>query len=132
MTELIAEFSHRVQEKTSFVVQPIVAAALGVVVFVRAALALRAEAAATASIVLGSEPAIRLGVIANLIGAGFYGLLTLVFRYALVPAKTSVALLGAYFHFLRHAGSVAGSLVHVAPMIVQSGAHTLVNLIAAL
>jgi hypothetical protein len=27
---------------------------------------------------------------------------------------------------------VAGSLVHVAPMIVQSGAHTLVNLIAAL
>ena len=129
MSELIAGLSPRLKNTPALLLGQMVTASLTAAVLVRSALTLRAESAATASSVLSAEPVFRLGFVANLIGAAFYGLLTLVLHYAMAPAKLSLSLLAAYLTLLRRAVSEAAILVHFAPALFHEGVHALTYLV---
>jgi len=127
MTELIAELLPRQRTISAEVVARIVVAATAVAVAVRAAHAMRVEAAATASDILSAEPVVRMGLVANLIGAALYGALQFGLHHALAPLKMGVAMYAAYFRLVESAVSAANVplLVHLAPLFLKLAVHDL-------
>ena len=125
MTELIAELLPRQRTLSAGVVARIVVAATAVVAAVRAAHAMRVEAAATASNILSAEPVVRMGLAANLIGAALYGALQFGLHHALAPLKMGFAMYGAYFRLVESAVSAANVplLVHLAPLFLKLAVH---------
>lgn len=100
------------------------AASAGVVA-VRTAVLVRGQAAATASDILASEQASRLGLFANLIGAAVYGAMTFVFHAALAPLQTSLSLIAAYVRFARTVVAADGLTLSLASVLLRAGEHAL-------
>jgi uncharacterized protein DUF4386 len=98
-------------------------AATALALSVRAAILMRGEAAATASDILASEQAGRLGLFANLIGAGVYGAMTFVFHAALAPVQASLSLLSAFVRLARAVVAADGLALSLAPVLLRAGEH---------
>ena len=118
MTELIAELFPRQRTISAGVVARIVVAATAVVVAVRTAHAMRVEAAATASDILSAEPVVRMGLVANVIGAALYGALQFSLHHAVAPLKLGFAIFGTYFQLVKSAVYAANVplIIHLAPL----------------
>lgn len=119
MTDLIGDFSPRETARPLGPFGYLLVAATAIVLTGRAVLSIRAEAAATASGILNSEPVVRMGLAANLLGATVYGFLVLALHYAFAPMRLSFALLHAYFRILAGAAGDLPMFVHLAPLILK-------------
>ena len=104
-------------------------AAGAVVLAVRSAVIARSADAATASDILSSEPVLRLGGAANLIGVAVYGAMTLLLNEAYVPVKFSLSLLAALSHWAGEAGSMAHVFFNMAPVMFHAGVHYLATML---
>lgn len=102
-------------------------AATALALSVRTAVLVRGQAAATASDILASEQAGRLGLFANLIGAGVYGAMTFVFHAALAPLQSSLSLLSAYARLARAVVAADGLTLSLAPVLLRAGEHALLG-----
>ena len=94
-------------------------------VFVRGALIVRDDAAATATNILSHESLYRLGLAADLIMLACYIAVTLLFYDLFKPVSRSLSLLAAFFSLVGIAVLAVNSLNHVAPLIFLGGAHYL-------
>jgi len=94
-------------------------------VFVRGALVVRDDAAATATNILAHELLYRFGLAADLIMLVSYIAVTLLFYDLFKPVGRSLSLLAAFFSLVGIAVLAVNSLNHLAPMIFLSGAHYL-------
>ena len=93
--------------------------------FVRGALVVRDDAAATAANILAHEPLYRSGLAADLVMLASYVAVTLLFYDLFKPVARSLSLLAAFFSLTGIAVLAANSLTHVAPLILLSGASYL-------
>lgn len=94
-------------------------------VFVRGALTVRDDAAATATNILAHESLYRFGLAADLIMIACYIAVTLLFYVLFKPVSRSLSLLAAFFSVVGLAVLAANSLNHLAPLILLGGAHYL-------
>lgn len=94
-------------------------------VFVRGALVVRDDAAATATNILAHEPLYRSGLAADLIMLACYLAVTLLFYDLFKPAGRSLSLLAAFFSLVGIAVLAVNSLNHLAPLIFLGGANYL-------
>jgi len=86
--------------------------------FVRGALVVRDDAAATAANILAHEPLYRSGLAADLVMLACYAVVTLLFYELLKPAGRSLSLLAAFFSLLGLAVLAANALNHLAPLVL--------------
>ncbi len=93
--------------------------------FVRGALVVRDDAAATASNILAHESFYRLGLVADLIMLVCYVAVTLLFYYLFKPVSRSLSLLAAFFSLIGIAVLAVNCLSHVAPLIFLGNANYL-------
>ncbi len=94
-------------------------------VFVRGALTVRDDAAATATNILAHESLYRFGLAADLIMIACYIAVTLLFYVLFKPVSRSLSSLAAFFSVVGLAVLAANSLTHLAPLILLGGAHYL-------
>jgi hypothetical protein len=94
-------------------------------VFVRGALVVRDDAAATATNILTHEPLYRAGLAADLIMLVSYIVVTLLFYDLFKPAGRSLSLLAAFFSLVGIAVLAVNSLNHVAPLVFLGGVNYL-------
>lgn len=94
-------------------------------VFVRGALIVRDDAAATATNILAHEPLYRFGLAADLIMLACYTAVTLLFYALFKPVGRSLSLLAAFFSLMGIAVLAVNSLTHVAPLLFLGNAHYL-------
>ncbi|MDB4948320.1 MAG: hypothetical protein JWM27_969 [Gemmatimonadetes bacterium] len=94
-------------------------------VFVRGALVVRDDAAATAANILAHEPLYRLGLAADLVMLTSYVAVTLLFYDLFKPVGASLSLLAAFFSLLGIAVLAVNSLNHLAPLLLLGDAHYL-------
>ena len=94
-------------------------------VFVRGALVVRDDAAATATNILAHEPLYRFGLAADLIMIVCYIAVTLLFYDLFRPVGRSLSLLAAFFSLVGSAVLAVNSLNHVAPLVFLGGARYL-------
>jgi hypothetical protein len=93
--------------------------------FVRGALVVTDDAAATATNILGSEPLYRLGLVADLVMIACYVAVTILLYELLKPVSKSLSLLAASFSLIGIAVLAVDSFNHLAPLIILGGAHYL-------
>lgn len=93
--------------------------------FVRGALVVRDDAAATATNILAHELLYRFGLAADLIMIACYIAVTLLFYDLFKPVGRRVSLLAAFFSLMGLAVLAVNSLNHVAPLVLLGGAHYL-------
>jgi hypothetical protein len=93
--------------------------------FVRAALVVRDDAAATATNILTHEPLYRSGLAADLFMLACYVAVTLLFYGLFRPAGRSLSALAAFFSLVGVAVLAANSLNHLAPLVLLGGANYL-------
>lgn len=94
-------------------------------VFVRGALVVRDDAAATAANILSSEPLYRLGLASDLVMLACYVAVTLLFYELFEPAGRGLSLLAAFFSLVGVAVLAANSLNHVAPLVFLKNSQSL-------
>ncbi|MDT4897882.1 MAG: hypothetical protein QOH25_2959 [Acidobacteriota bacterium] len=94
-------------------------------VFVRGALVVRDDAAATATNILAHEPLYRFGLAADLIMLACYIAVTLLFYGLFKPVGRSLSLLAAFFSLVGIAVLAVNSLNHLAPLVFLGDAHYL-------
>ena len=94
-------------------------------VFVRGALVLRDDAAATATNILAHESLYRFGLAADLIMLACYIAVTLLFYDLFKPAGRSLSLLAAFFSLVGIAVLAVNSLNHAAPLVFLGSARYL-------
>ncbi len=94
-------------------------------VFVREALVVRYDAAATAKNILAHEPLYRFGLAADLIMLASYIAVTLLFYGLFKPVGRSLSLLAAFFSLVGIAVLAVNSLNHIAPLIFLGSAQYL-------
>jgi hypothetical protein len=94
-------------------------------VFVRGRLAVRDDAAATATNILAHEPLYRLGLTADLVMLVCYIGVTLLFYELFKRVSRSVSLLAAFFSLVGIAVLAVNSLNHLAPLVFLGGAQYL-------
>ena len=94
-------------------------------VFVRGALVVRDDAAATATNILAHEPLYRFGLAADLIMIACYIVVTLLFYGLFKPVGRSLSLLAAFFSLVGIAVLAVNSLNHLAPLVFLGGADYL-------
>ena len=94
-------------------------------VFVRGALVVRDDAAATATNILAHEPLYRFGLAADLIMLACYIAVTLLFYDLFRPASRSLSLLAAFFSLVGIAVLAVNSLNHLAPLVFLGSAQYL-------
>ena len=102
-----------------------IAAGVFAEVFVRGALVVRDDAAATAANILAHEPLYRLGLAADLIMLACYVAVTLLFYELFKPVRKGLSLLAAFFSLVGVAVLAVNSLNHVAPLVFLGGSHYL-------
>jgi hypothetical protein len=123
MTERVAETSPRLRARVAGAFYLItIVAGLFAEVFVRGAVLVRDDAAATAANILAREPLYRLGLAADLVMLACYVVVTLLFYGLLRPAGGSLSLLAAFFSLVGIAVLAVNSLNHLAPLILLGGA----------
>jgi len=93
--------------------------------FVRGALVVRDDAAATAKNILAHEPLYRLGLAADLIMLVCYIAVTLLFYDLFKPLDRRLSLLAAFFSLVGIAVLAINSLNHLAPLVFLGGAQYL-------
>ncbi|HVG35021.1 MAG TPA: DUF4386 domain-containing protein [Pyrinomonadaceae bacterium] len=93
--------------------------------FVRGALVVRDDAAATATNIMAQEPLYRFGLAADLVMLVCYIVVTLLFYDLFKPVGRSLSLLAAFFSLVGIAVLAVNSLNHLAPLIFLGGAHYL-------
>ncbi|HWS98650.1 MAG TPA: DUF4386 domain-containing protein [Pyrinomonadaceae bacterium] len=86
-------------------------------VFVRGAVLVRDDAAATAANVMARETFYRSGLAADLVMVVCYIIVTLLFYELFKPAGGSISLLAAFFSLVGLAVLAAGALNHLAPVL---------------
>lgn len=119
MTERVAEASPRLRARAAGLFYLItVAAGVFAEVFVRGALVVRDDAAATASNILAGEPLYRLGLAADLVMTACYLAVTLLFYDLFKPAGRGLSLLAAFFSLVGVAVLAVNSLNHLAPLLL--------------
>jgi uncharacterized protein DUF4386 len=94
-------------------------------VFVRGALVVRDDAAATATNILAHESFYRFGLAADLIMLVCYIAVTLLFYVLFKPVGRSLSLLAAFFSLVGIAVLAVNSLNHLAPLVFLGSAHYL-------
>ncbi|HEV7376603.1 MAG TPA: DUF4386 domain-containing protein [Pyrinomonadaceae bacterium] len=94
-------------------------------VFVRGAIVVRDNAAATATNILAHEPLYRFGLAADLIMIACYIAVTLLFYGLFKPVGRSLSLLAAFFSLIGIAVLAANSLNHLAPLVFLRDAQYL-------
>lgn len=94
-------------------------------VFVRGALVVRDDAAATATNILAHESLYRLGLAADLVMLACYIAVTLLFYDLFKPVGRSLSSLAAFFSLVGIAVLAANSLNHLAPLVYLGDAHYL-------
>ena len=94
-------------------------------VFVRGALVVRNDAAATATNILVHESLYRFGLAADLIMLACYLAVTLLFYELFKPVVRSLSVLAAFFSLVGIAVLAVNSLNHFAPLIFLGDAHYL-------
>jgi hypothetical protein len=94
-------------------------------VFVRGALVVRDDAAATATNILAHESLYRFGLAADLIMLACYIAVTLLFYDLFKSVGRSLSLLAAFFSLVGIAVLAVNSLTHLAPLILLGNAHYL-------
>ncbi|HEY9283160.1 MAG TPA: DUF4386 domain-containing protein [Pyrinomonadaceae bacterium] len=94
-------------------------------VFVRGAVIVRDDAAATAANILAHETRYRLGLTADLVMLACYVVVTLLFYDLFRPAGGSLSMLAAFFSLVGIAVLAANSLNHLAPLSFLGGAQHL-------
>jgi hypothetical protein len=92
-------------------------------VFVRGALFVRDDAAATATNILAHESLYRFGLAADFVMLACYIVVTLLFYDLLKPVGWSLSLLAAFFSLVGIAVLAVNSLNHIAPLVFLGGAH---------
>jgi hypothetical protein len=94
-------------------------------VFVRGALVVRDDAAATATNILAHEPLYRFGLAADLVMIACYIAVTLLFYGLFEPVGRNLSLLAASFSLVGLAVLAVNSLNHLAPLVFLGNAHYL-------
>ena len=94
-------------------------------VFVRGALVVRDDAAATAANILAHESLYRFGLAADLFMLACYAAVTLLFYELFKPVGRSLSPLAAFFSLVGIAVLAANSLNHLAPLLYLGDAHYL-------
>jgi hypothetical protein len=94
-------------------------------VFVRGALVVRDDAAATATNILAHGPLYRFGLAADLVMLACYITVTLLFYNLFKPVGRSLSLLAAFFSLIGIAVLAVNSLNHLAPLIFLGGGNYL-------
>ncbi|HEV2705928.1 MAG TPA: DUF4386 domain-containing protein [Pyrinomonadaceae bacterium] len=126
MTGQIAEASPRLKARIAggFYLLTIIAGVFAEA-FVRGALVVRDDAAATATNILAHEPLYRFGLAADIIMLACYIVVTLLFYDLFKPAGKSLSLLAAFFSLTGIAVLAVNSLNHVAPLVLLGRANYL-------
>lgn len=93
--------------------------------FVRGALIVPGDAAATAANIQGAEPLFRLGFAADLVSAAAYVGVTAILYELLKPASRTLSLLGASFGLAGSAIMATNMLNHLAPLFLLGDASYL-------
>jgi hypothetical protein len=126
MTERVAEASPRLKAKIAGAFYLItIIMGMFAELFVRGALVVRDDAAATATNILAHEPLYRFGLAADLIMLASYIAVTLLFYDLFKPAGRSLSLLAAFFSLVGIAVLAVNSLNHLAPLVFLGGTHYL-------
>jgi hypothetical protein len=94
-------------------------------VFVRGAVIVRDDAAATATNILAHELLYRFGFAADLIMLACYIVVTLLFYVLFKPVNRTMSLLAALFSLVGIAVLAVNSLSHLAPLVFLGDAHFL-------
>jgi hypothetical protein len=94
-------------------------------VFVRGAVVVRDDAAATAARILAHEPLYRLGLAADLVMLAAYLGVTFLFYEMFKPVDSGLALLAAWFSLTGIAVLAANSLTHAAPLLLLGRGNSL-------
>ncbi len=102
-----------------------IAAGLFAELFVRGALVVRDDAAATAANIQAHETLYRLGLAADLVMLVCYVAVTLLFYGLFKPLSKSLSLLAAFYSLAGIAVLAANSLNHLAPLVYLGGAQYL-------
>src|SRR5215472_7632988 len=123
MTEMSANLSPPRATRPTGLSGLILAAPTAVLLAVRTTLAMRAEEAGIATNILASEPVLRMGLLANLIGAALFGVLQVIAYHALAGVELGIALLRDYFRLLKSLVEATDVpvLIHLAPLILKIG-----------
>lgn len=87
-------------------------------VFVRGAVFVRDDPAATAANILAQETFYRLGLASDLVMIACYVVVTLLFYVLFKPAGRDLSLLAAFFSLVGLAVLAAGALNHLAPVLL--------------
>jgi len=126
MTDRIGETSPRRRARIAgaFYLLTIIAGVFAEI-FVRGALVVRDDAAATAANILMHEPLYRFGLAADLIMLVCYLAVTLLFYDLFKPVGRSLSGLAALFSLVGIAVLAVNSLNHLAPLVLLGGAHYL-------
>jgi hypothetical protein len=90
--------------------------------FVRTAIVVRGDAAATAHNLLASEPLFRLGIVSEFFGVLCYVAVTFVLYELLAPVSRRFSLLAVFFSLVGCAVGVVNLLNDLAPLVLLSGA----------
>jgi len=122
MTEATRAASPRLWARTAGVLY-LITIIMGVFaeVFVRGALAVRNDAAATAMNILANENFYRSGLVADLIMLASYLAVTLLFYVLFRPVSRLLSLLAAFFSLMGIAVLAVNCLTHMAPLILLRG-----------
>jgi Domain of unknown function (DUF4386) len=125
MTERIAEASPRLRARIAGALYLLtIVAGVFAEVFVRGALVVRDDAAATAANISAHESLYRLGLAADLVMLACYVAVTLLFYDLFRPAGRSLSLLAAFFSLTGIAVLSVNSLNHIAPLVfLKSSQH---------
>ena len=94
-------------------------------VFVRGALIVSDDAAATATNILAQETLYRFGLVADLIMLACYIVVTLLFYDLFKPVSRSLSLLAAFFSLVGISVLAVNSLNHLAPLVFLGSANYL-------
>lgn len=94
-------------------------------VFVRGALVVRDDAAATATNILSHEPLYRLGLAADFVMLACYIAVTLLLYDLFRPVGRSLSLLAGFFSLIGIAVLAVNCLNHIAPLVFLGGANSL-------
>jgi Domain of unknown function (DUF4386) len=103
----------------------IIATGLFAELFVREALTVSGDAAATARNILASEPLWRLGTSAELVEEACCIALALLFYYLFKPVSRSLVLIAVFFALVSITIVIVDVVLQVAPTLLLGGAHYL-------
>jgi hypothetical protein len=120
MTERIAEVSPRFKARIAGLCYVLMLPAGGVAMFVRGRVAVKGDAAATASNILAHESLFRLAFAGDLLVVAIYIVFTALMYDLMKPVSRNVSLLAAFFSLMGCATQAFACLFELAPLLILS------------